>query len=144
MLAGIASGSTISGESRFFGAPAMMRRRSSSLTTTEPVLFDAKSKRFVAGIAIHPGETLLEEFLKPLSISQNRLAVAMQVPPIRISEIVRGSRAITPDTAIRLAACLGTSAEFWLNLQSAYDLAATRQASVADYRHLKPLVAVSQ
>ncbi len=71
---------------------------------------------------IHPGEVLLEEFLVPLGISQNALARATSVPPRRINEIVLGKRGITADTAVRLAAALGTSERFWLNLQSSYEL----------------------
>jgi len=71
---------------------------------------------------IHPGEILLEEFLIPLAISQYRLAKETSVPPRRINEIVRGSRAISVDTALRLARYFGTSERFWLNLQSHYDL----------------------
>jgi len=71
---------------------------------------------------VHPGEILLEEFLKPLGISQYRLAKDVSVPPRRINEIVRGSRAITADTALRLARFFGTSERFWLNLQTRYDL----------------------
>jgi len=71
---------------------------------------------------IHPGEVLLEEFLKPLGISQYRVAKDVSVPPRRINEIVRGTRAITADTALRLARYFGTSERFWLNLQSRYDL----------------------
>jgi antitoxin HigA-1 len=71
---------------------------------------------------IHPGEVLLEEFLSPLDISQYRLAKDMSVPPRRINEIVRGTRAITADTALRLARHLGTTERFWLNLQAHYDL----------------------
>ncbi len=71
---------------------------------------------------IHLGEVLLEEFLKPLGISQNRLARAMGVPPRRINEIVHGKRAVTADTAIRLARALGTSEQFWMGLQADYDL----------------------
>lgn len=71
---------------------------------------------------IHPGEVLLEEFLIPLGISQNALARAAGVPPRRINEIVLGKRGITADTAVRLAAVLGTSERFWLGLQSDYDL----------------------
>ena len=66
----------------------------------------------------HPGEILLEEFLKPLDISQYKLAKAMHVPQTRISDIVRQERAITPDTAIRLARYFGTTEEFWMNAQS--------------------------
>lgn len=75
---------------------------------------------------IHPGEVLLEEFLKPMGISQNRLAREITVPPRRINEIVLGKRAITPDTAIRLARYFGTSERFWLGLQMDFDLEETR------------------
>ena len=71
---------------------------------------------------IHPGEILLEEFLEPLEISQYRLAKDISVPPRRINEIVHGLRAITADTALRLARYFGTSERFWLNLQVRYDL----------------------
>jgi len=71
---------------------------------------------------LHPGEVLLEEFLTPLNISQHQLAIAMRVAQQKINDIVRGKRSITPDTALRLAAALGTSAEFWLGLQQEYDL----------------------
>jgi addiction module HigA family antidote len=71
---------------------------------------------------IHPGEVLLEEFLNPLGISQNALARAAGVPPRRINEIVLGKRGVTADTAVRLAAALGTSERFWLGLQADYDL----------------------
>lgn len=71
---------------------------------------------------IHPGEVLNEEFLQPLGISQNALARAMHVPPRRINEIVLGKRGITADTAVRLAAALGTSERFWMGLQADYDL----------------------
>jgi addiction module HigA family antidote len=77
---------------------------------------------------VHPGEILLEEFLKPMKISQNRLALSVRVPPRRINEIVLGKRRITADTALRLARFFGTSPEFWLNLQTAYDLDAARDA----------------
>ena len=71
---------------------------------------------------IHPGEILIEEFLVPLGISQNALARAAGVPPRRINEIVLDKRGVTADTAIRLAAALGTSERFWLGLQADYDL----------------------
>jgi len=76
---------------------------------------------------IHPGEVLWEEFLKPMGISQNRLALNIGVPPRRINEIVLGKRRITADTALRLAKFFGTSAEFWLGLQSQYDLDVTAE-----------------
>jgi addiction module HigA family antidote len=71
---------------------------------------------------IHPGEILLEEFLKPMGISQYRLAKDTNVDPRRINEIVHGQRSITADTALRLSCFFGTSERFWLNLQSRYDL----------------------
>ena len=77
---------------------------------------------------IHPGEILLEEFLKPMDISQNRLARAMGVPPRRINEIVHGKRAVTADTAIRLALALGTSEQFWMGLQADFDLEEARKS----------------
>jgi len=76
---------------------------------------------------IHPGEVLLEEFLNPLGISQNALARAAGVAPRRINEIVLGKRGITADTALRLAAALGTSERFWLGLQADYDLEEARR-----------------
>jgi addiction module HigA family antidote len=71
---------------------------------------------------IHPGEILLEEFLKPMGISQYRLAKDISVSPRRINEIVHGKRAITPDTALRLSRYFGSSERFWMNLQARYDL----------------------
>jgi addiction module HigA family antidote len=71
---------------------------------------------------VHPGEILLEDFMKPLGLSQYRLAKAMHVYPRKINEIVQGKRAITADTALRLARFFGTSAEVWMNLQALYDL----------------------
>jgi addiction module HigA family antidote len=76
---------------------------------------------------IHPGEVLLEEFLNPLGISQNALARATGVPPRRINEIVLGKRGVTADTAVRLAAALGTSERFWLGLQADHDLEEARR-----------------
>ena len=72
--------------------------------------------------AVHPGEVLLEEYLTPLGLTQYRLAKNLSVPARRINEIVHGTRAITADTALRLARFFGTSERFWLNLQTAYDL----------------------
>lgn len=71
---------------------------------------------------IHPGEILLEEFLKPLGLSQYRLAKGISVPPRRINEIVHGKRAVTADTALRLSRFFGTSDRFWLNLQTRFHL----------------------
>ena len=76
---------------------------------------------------IHPGEILREEFLEPLGISQNRLAREIGVPPRRINEIVLEKRAITADTALRLALYFGTTAAFWMGLQTDYDLERARR-----------------
>jgi len=76
---------------------------------------------------IHPGEILLEEFLEPMEISQNALARGIAVPPRRINEIVLGKRAVTADTALRLARYFGTSEQFWMGLQSDYDLEEARK-----------------
>jgi addiction module HigA family antidote len=75
---------------------------------------------------IHPGEILLEEYLRPLDLSQYRLAQDISVSPRRINEIVHGTRSITADTALRLARFFGTSDRFWLNLQARYDLEVER------------------
>lgn len=72
--------------------------------------------------SVHPGEVLLEEFLKPMQLSQYRLAKEISVPARRINEIVHGNRAVTADTALRLARYFGTTARFWLNLQTQHDL----------------------
>ena len=77
---------------------------------------------------IHPGEILMEEFLKPMGISQYRLAKDISVPPRRINEIVHGKRAITADTALRLGRFFGMSPHFWLNLQTRYDLEVTEDS----------------
>ena len=92
--------------------------RSRSLTTTRHG--GSAGKTTLA--PVHPGEILLEEFIKPLEISQYRVAKDTSVPPRRINEVVHGKRAITADTALRLARYFGTSERFWLNLQARYDL----------------------
>ena len=81
--------------------------------------------------SIHPGEILAEEFLKPLEITQYRLAKSTGVPPHRINEIVRGTRAVTADTALRLGRFFGTTAQFWMNLQTRHDLAVSERALAA-------------
>ena len=78
---------------------------------------------------VHPGEILLEDFMKPLGISQYRLAKGMCVYPRKINEIVQGKRAITPDTALRLSRTFGLSERFWLNLQTRYDLEVEKDRS---------------
>ena len=75
--------------------------------------------------SIHPGEILIEEFLKPMGLSQYRLAKDISVPPRRINEIVHGNRSISADTALRLGRFFGISPQFWLNLQTRYDLEVT-------------------
>ena len=90
---------------------------------------------------IHPGEVLLEEFLIPLAISQNRLARAMGVPPRRINEIVHGNRAVSADTAIRLARALGTSEQFWMGLQADYDLEEARKAARSELKKVEHIAA---
>jgi addiction module HigA family antidote len=77
---------------------------------------------------IHPGETLREDFLKPLGLTANRLASELFVPVTRVNDIVRGRRAITADTALRLARYFGTTPQFWINLQSNYDLELAQDA----------------
>ncbi|MFZ2062838.1 MAG: HigA family addiction module antitoxin [Candidatus Binatus sp.] len=76
---------------------------------------------------IHPGEILLEEFLKPLDMSMNQLAIALRVPASRINAIVEGKRSISADTALRLGHYFGISPEFWINLQANYDLRIARR-----------------
>lgn len=77
---------------------------------------------------IHPGEMLMEEFLKPMNLSQNQLALALRVPARRINEIVQHKRSITPDTALRLARFFNMSPQFWLGLQMDYDLDVAQDA----------------
>jgi addiction module HigA family antidote len=90
---------------------------------------------------IHPGEVLLEEFLRPLDISQNRLARTMSVPPRRINEIVHGKRAVSADSAIRLARALGTSEQFWMGLQADYDLEEARKAARNELKKVENIAA---
>lgn len=78
---------------------------------------------------IHPGEVLFEEFLRPMGLSARALATRIDVPANRVSTIVAGKRGITGDTALRLASALGTTPEFWMNLQKSWELAVARDAS---------------
>ncbi|EFG81956.1 HigA family addiction module antitoxin [Corynebacterium ammoniagenes] len=94
-----------------------VQKLSNSSTTTETDLIEP----------IHPGEILMEDFIDGFGITQNKLAVSIGVPPRRINEIVHGKRGITADTAIRLARYFGTSEEFWMNLQSNYELRIERR-----------------
>ncbi len=88
---------------------------------------------------IHPGEVLMEDFIEGFGITQNKLAVSIGVPPRRINEIVHGKRGITADTAIRLARYFGTSEEFWMNLQSHYELRVERRALTDQVDAITPL-----
>ena len=90
---------------------------------------------------IHPGEVVLEEFLRALGISQYRLARAIGVPPRRINEIVHRKRSISPDTALRLSRAFGTSDRFWMNLQTRYDLDVQLMAHRKELDKIEPLVA---
>jgi antitoxin HigA-1 len=88
---------------------------------------------------IHPGEILLEEFLKPLGMNPHQLAMALRVPPNRIAQIIEGRRAITAETALRLGRYFGVNPQFWLNLQSGYDLrVASREHQAQIDRDVQP------
>ncbi len=89
---------------------------------------------------VHPGEILNEEFLGPLGVTQNRLAVSIGVPPRRINEIVHGKRRITADTALRLSRFFGTSEWFWLNLQGRYDIEVQRDVIGGELDGIQPLL----
>ncbi|MDR0284023.1 MAG: HigA family addiction module antidote protein [Propionibacteriaceae bacterium] len=89
---------------------------------------------------IHPGEVLMTDFIEGFGITQNKLAVAIGVPPRRINEIVHGKRGITADTAIRLATYFGTSAEFWMTLQSHYELRLERRVLRDQLAAIEPLL----
>jgi addiction module HigA family antidote len=93
---------------------------------------------------VHPGEILSEEFMRPLNLTMNKLAVDLRVPATRIAEIVHRRRGITPDTALRLARYFDTTPEFWLNLQINYDLEKTRDREMKRIeRDVHPLVAAA-
>ena len=83
-------------------------------------------------VSTHPGAMLREEFMKPMGLSANRLAMDLHVPVTRINEIIRERRSVTADTALRLGRYFGNSPEFWLNLQQLYDLTLARQKSFKD------------
>ena len=88
---------------------------------------------------VHPGQVLMEDFIKGFEITQNRLAVAIGVPPRRINEIVHGKRSITADTALRLGRYFGTSAQFWLNLQDQYNLDVEEDQIQTELDAIQPL-----
>lgn len=91
---------------------------------------------------IHPGEILQEDFLDGFGITQNKLAVSIGVPPRRINEIVHGKRGVTADTALRLAKYFGTSAQFWLNLQTRYELDVAEDLVAEQIAAIEPLQSV--
>jgi addiction module HigA family antidote len=86
---------------------------------------------------IHPGEILLEEFLKPMSISAYRLSKDIGIPQTRTSEIIKGNRSITADTALRLSYYFGNSAKFWLGLQNDYDIEEEKKTKSSDFKRIK-------
>lgn len=92
---------------------------------------------------IHPGEILSEDFLKPMGISAYRLSKGTNIDQTRISEIIRGKRSITADTALRLARFFGNSPEFWLNLQAHYDLEQKKREMGRDLKRIKPFASES-
>jgi addiction module HigA family antidote len=94
---------------------------------------------------VHPGEILREDFMKPLRLTVNKLALELHVPATRIGEIVHERRRITADTALRLARYFNTNAEFWLNLQNFYDLEVTRRSGAVSEieRHVQPVSAAA-
>ena len=93
---------------------------------------------------IHPGEVIMEDFIEEFGITQNKLATTIGVPPSRIDEIVHGKRGITADTAVRLAKYFGTSAEFWMNLQSHYELRLEHRALREQLDSIVPLQSGAQ
>lgn len=109
-----------------------MPGKSKSRITTErrPILRESEEH----GIPIHPGEFLREDFMKPLGLSANALAIALRVPVTRVTEIIRERRGITAETAMRLGRYFGTSAEFWLNMQKAWELATAERELLARIR----------
>jgi addiction module HigA family antidote len=94
----------------------------------------------IEGVTAHPGSVLREDFLGPMGITANQLALRARMPATRVGEILHERRAVSPDTALRLARFFGTSAEFWLNLQAAHDLSKARcQTGKAIQREVEPL-----
>ena len=92
---------------------------------------------------VHPGEILMEDFLKEMGITQHKLAVSIGVPPRRINEIVHGKRAVTADTALRLAKFFEMSPQFWLGLQAQYDLDVAEDRIRSEIERIQPVQAVS-
>src|SRR5580692_782357 len=109
----------VNGASASYGPGRVLNMPKSSITT--------KGAATPNRVTTHPGEVLAEEFLKPLGLSVNALAMALRVPATRMGAIVKGERAVTADTALRLARFFGTSPEFWVNMQAMHDLTKARQ-----------------
>ncbi len=105
-----------------------MPTKSKSLTTTKPEFEGAELEEGARMPPLHPGEMLREDFMKPLGLSSNALAMELRVPVTRISEIVRERRGITADTALRLARYFSMSPEFWMRLQMDFDLESAQEA----------------
>ncbi|HEX5229250.1 MAG TPA: HigA family addiction module antitoxin [Bryobacteraceae bacterium] len=134
--ANIAFASTTAGAFVLFGTPHPPTPRRLKLSiTTKPRRRTTTPKLLPP---VHPGEILREDFMKPLGISVNALARELHVPVSRISKIVNEERDITPDTALRAARYFGTSAEFWLNLQSRHDLLLARTKDAIIRREVRP------
>ena len=125
-LASVRSESTINGESVSLGVVAIATMWKSSTITSSGERAMSKSEALQA--PVHPGEILREDFMKPLNLTVNRLALELHVPATRIGEIVHERRRITAETALRLARYFHTNAEFWLNLQNFYDLEVSRRS----------------
>src|SRR5216684_2490594 len=128
-----------SGESALRGVMGM--RMKWRLWTTTRGLESTMAKKLAP---VHPGEILREEYMRPLGLSMNRLALDLRVPVTRISEIVRGRRGITSDTALRLARYFNTTPQFWMNLQIHYDLEVAKDRELARIkRDVRPIAASS-
>lgn len=127
-MARIVSVSTPMAGSALFGKMEVQKMSNSSTTTEANMI-----------VPIHPGEIFLEDFINGFGITQNKLAVSIGVPPRRINKIVHGKRGITADTAIRLARYFGTPEEFWMNLQSNYELRVERRAIQDSVAAITPL-----
>jgi addiction module HigA family antidote len=122
----------------------------SKLSTTTEKTYRASLRQPAGGwpmqrVTTHPGAVLREDFLKPLALSANALAIRLRIPATRLHAILHERRGVSPDTAMRLARCLGTSAELWLGLQTDHDLTKAQQASKEQIeREVEPYSAVSK
>jgi antitoxin HigA-1 len=125
--------SMINGDSVSRGVLLGLRTLKLSMITERKVMNKRNKMR-----PIHPGEVLLEEFMKPSQLSANRLAEGLLVPANRISGIVKGERSITADTALRLGRYFGTTPELWLNMQATYELRLAATASAKDIANIVP------